>query len=135
MGRSSLVVVALLMAGCDDTDSRLDDVYHEDLKAYVALMRWCHGDRDCAKSFGFPLYALASDMNRDGHTTISDVGLWGRAIFCLPGDTLLWAMSLNEEVATFFEIGGNTYSGWVSAGISLLLWAFLRLVVFAFVET
>ena len=65
---------------------------------------------------------IARDMNCDGVFTISDVGLWLKWTFFLPGDGLLWAVMQLSEVAIFLELTPNAYSGWFPGVVSAIAW-------------
>lgn len=61
------------------------------------------------------------DMNLDGALTISDVLLWLKWLFWLPGDLAALAL-LGTPVGDFFEVVPATLHGWGSALLSLCVW-------------
>jgi hypothetical protein len=63
----------------------------------------------------------AMDMNGDGAVTVSDVGLWAKWMFGLPGDyVLILVMRQFSTVAHFLEVGPALLGGLLSWGISAL---------------
>ena len=65
---------------------------------------------------------FGKDMNCDGLFTISDVGLWAKWVFFLPGDGLLWVVMQSQGAAIFFELTPEIYSGWYSGITSGFVW-------------
>jgi hypothetical protein len=61
------------------------------------------------------------DMNLDGALTISDVLLWLRWLFWLPGDLAALAL-LGTPVGDFFEVAPSSMQGIGSALLSLCVW-------------
>ena len=68
-------------------------------------------------------YRRAMDMNIDGSVTISDVALWGKWLFWLPGDySIIAIMKWAAPIASFFELDPSNLTGVISSLISLLVW-------------
>ena len=67
---------------------------------------------------------IAIDLNCDGAFTISDVWLWLKWWFFMPGDGLLWALMQWPEASTFLELSPEDYSSWPSAAIWLILFVY-----------
>jgi hypothetical protein len=68
-------------------------------------------------------YARALDMNIDGAVTVSDVGLWFKRLFWLPGDyAIIAAMAWVPRVAQFLEIGPGSLAGLLSGVLSAIVW-------------
>lgn len=72
---------------------------------------------------------LAEDMNRDGHFTISDVGLWIKYFFYLPGDFLVGQI-VNKVpwFSQFFEINDTWCHGFLSGLFGFFVWGFCLLI-------
>lgn len=69
------------------------------------------------------IWFIAYDMNCDGVFTISDVGLWLRWAFFLPGDGLLWLLfKIWPGLATFLELTISDYGGVFSVAFSIAAW-------------
>lgn len=71
-----------------------------------------------------------ADMNFDGVTTISDVGLWIQWLYFYPGDWLLRAsMKAVPTLTRFLEISQESYGGAYSGLISAIAWIMLAMAV------
>ena len=69
------------------------------------------------------LWKFIADMNYDGYVTISDVWLWFKWLFFLPGDfALKFTIIKIEGLAIFFEISFADYGGFLSGIISFVFW-------------
>jgi hypothetical protein len=66
-------------------------------------------------------WKFVSDMNFDGAVTISDVGLWLKWLFFMPGDALMFA-AMDSPAGRFFEVTPSSYGGIWSGIVSLLTW-------------
>jgi hypothetical protein len=63
------------------------------------------------------------DMNRDGFVTISDVWLWMKWAFFIPGDFILLVIMLKTpSIAGFLEISPSMLYGWWSLFLSIFIW-------------
>ncbi len=70
-----------------------------------------------------PWSPLIADVNGDGRFTISDVGSWLVQAFFLPGDWLIWTISVYmPAVAQFLEVGDANYGGALSGFVSACAW-------------
>jgi hypothetical protein len=70
-----------------------------------------------------------ADPSGDVPGTISDLGLWLKDAFFLPGDWLIWATATYAApVAEFLEIGANDYGSVLSGFLSALAWILLVIV-------
>jgi hypothetical protein len=76
-----------------------------------------------------PWQYLVKDMNADGQFTVSDLPLWLHQGFFLPGDCIIWMLSLHTpRLARFAELSPADYGGAVAAMVSALIWFFLIVV-------
>ena len=66
-------------------------------------------------------WEFVADMNGDGAITISDVELWVRWLFFIPGDTVIWA-TIDTPLGRFFEVSMSSYGGGWSAIFSVIGW-------------
>ena len=58
------------------------------------------------------IWAFVTDMNFDGAVTISDISLWFKWLFFLPGDGLIYfIMNSAPDLARFFELSNSNYGG------------------------
>jgi hypothetical protein len=64
---------------------------------------------------------LSSDMNLDGAVTISDVLLWFKWLYFLPGD-LAALVLLGTSVGDFFEVTQGSIGGIGSGILSFCFW-------------
>lgn len=73
---------------------------------------------------------ISADMTRDGMFTISDLLKHAEYLFLIPGDGILFALSLFDPLRTFFELSPESYGGWFSWIISTWIWyvAFNRMI-------
>lgn len=69
---------------------------------------------------------IYADMNGDGVISVTDVWLWIKWFYFVPGDAIIYVVS-NTPAATFFELGPQSYGNWFSAivGAPVLLFEFL----------
>jgi hypothetical protein len=65
---------------------------------------------------------FVADMNLDGSVTITDVGLWMKWLFFMPGDALILA-SMDTAMGRFLEVTPTSYGGFGSGVVSFLVWA------------
>jgi hypothetical protein len=72
-------------------------------------------------------------MNLDGAVTISDVWLWVKWLWYLPGDFFIIWLSGNM-VGRFFEVSGEDVGGNGSFTLSMVLWLILLMLVAALLE-
>ena len=70
---------------------------------------------------------IEKDMNCDGAFTISDIGLWLKWVFFLPGDGALWLLLQRPGLANFLELSPASYSGWGTGLASGVLWLLLAM--------
>lgn len=62
----------------------------------------------------------------DGAVSISDVTLWIKWLFWLPGDYVVIAlMTWAPSVAVFLEAGPGSLTGWLSSTLSAFAWLFM----------
>ena len=67
--------------------------------------------------------ALAQDMNQDGIFSISDIVLWLKYFFFLPGDFFIGLIQpLIPELMRFLEIESSLCHGFLSAILSAVIW-------------
>jgi hypothetical protein len=64
---------------------------------------------------------VRSDMNLDGIVTISDVGLWAKWLYFLPGDMAALVL-LDTPVGDFFEISITSLEGIGSGALFFCFW-------------
>jgi hypothetical protein len=70
-----------------------------------------------------PWEMIRADMNYDGLVTISDIWLWLKWLFFLPGDSAIWlTMDRAYGLATFLEFSTTSYGGWLSGFLSVVGW-------------
>jgi hypothetical protein len=70
------------------------------------------------------------DMNGDGALTISDLLLWIKHAYFLPGDCLLWFLdSYLRPVARFLEVSTGDYGGFFSGFVSAAAWFIALLII------
>ena len=85
-----------------------------------------HGERFQSRRSAListPWSPLVADVNGDGQFTISDVGSWLAQVFFLPGDWLIWTISVYmPAVAGLLEVGDADYGGVVSGLVSACAW-------------
>ncbi len=64
---------------------------------------------------------FAWDFNTDGAITISDVGLWLKWLFFLPGDTTAYFL-VGTALGNFMELGAQSYGSVGSGVLSAFAW-------------
>ena len=70
-----------------------------------------------------PWEMIRADMNYDGLVTISDIWLWVKWLFFLPGDSAIWLVTDRaSEFAIFLELSAADYGGWLSGFLSVIGW-------------
>jgi len=75
-------------------------------------------------------WSFIADMNYSGNITISDVWLWFKWLYFLPGDGLLYFLIHKmTKIAEFFEITFDSYGGFLSGTVSLIVWVIVWLLV------
>jgi hypothetical protein len=80
-------------------------------------------------------WAFVADMNADYGVTISDVWLWIKWLYFYPGDMLMYvAMDSMPRLASFFEIGLDSYGGVASGLFSFFAWALIAATFSTIVE-
>lgn len=84
---------------------------------------------DCGRFF------FAYDMNGDGATTISDIGLLAESIWLLPAKALFSVLDSAPQSARFFEITCKTGEGWGGAIFSFFVWGMVFSFWIQLVET
>lgn len=73
-----------------------------------------------------PWEMLRADMNYDGLVTISDIWLWIKWLFFLPGDSTIWLVTDRVyRLAIFLELSAADYGGWLSGFLSVFFWVVL----------
>jgi len=65
------------------------------------------------------LWEFVADMNFDGAVTISDIWLWIKWWYTLPGDIVVVILA-QTPIARFFEISFSDVGGGISAIVSVL---------------
>ncbi|MEQ1711051.1 MAG: hypothetical protein ABL908_06575 [Hyphomicrobium sp.] len=69
-------------------------------------------------------------MNRDGLVTISDIWPAAKAAYHWPGDKLLELIAHNfHGLSTFLELSSWSCGGWLSFGISTLVWLIVLIII------
>jgi len=77
---------------------------------------------------------LVGDMNGDGYFTISDIGLWVKYFFYLPGDFLVGIIVLNyPRFSRFFEIDVSWCHDFLSGLTGFVFWGLCFLMFVWFV--
>ncbi len=66
-------------------------------------------------------FTFYADQNVDGVLTISDVWLWFKWVFFLPGDFILAALT-GSTIGNFFELSQDSLMGWGSGVFSFFVW-------------
>ena len=77
-----------------------------------------------ATQFNEAFPRLAADMNWDGAVTISDVWLWVKWFYFLPGNLLVQVIG-PTPLGTFLEIDLLSYHGVGSGIVSAIAWLFI----------
>jgi len=74
-------------------------------------------------------WQLSWDLNNDGSVNLTDIWLFLRWVFFMPGDFALLMLMLHATtVALYLGIGVNLLSGAISGAISAVVW----IIVFGF---
>lgn len=81
----------------------------------------------------YRLWAFAADMNADGAVTITDVWLWFKWLYFMPGDLLI-AMFGPTGIGRFLELTVSSFGGIGSGILSFTLWMLAWLGVFTLIE-
>jgi len=68
-------------------------------------------------------WAFAADMNADGAVTITDVWLWFKWLYFMPGDVVI-AWIGPSSLGRFLEITTSSFGDTGSGVTSLILWMF-----------
>jgi hypothetical protein len=77
-------------------------------------------------------WKFISDMNGDSITTISDVWLWVKWLYCYPGDVVVFGILEGfPSVAGFFEMDQSSYGNWFSVITSIPLWGMIFFLIFS----
>lgn len=80
-------------------------------------------------------WALRADMNWDGVVSISDVGLWLKWFYFLPGDFVYKTLMKSDVAATFFELSPASYGNEISAVMSFFGWIIFILLAAAAIDS
>jgi hypothetical protein len=65
-------------------------------------------------------WAFVADMNYSGATTISDVWLWIKWLYFLPGDFAIKMLVESSHIGPFFEMTYDNYGGLLAGTLSLV---------------
>lgn len=76
----------------------------------------------------YRLWDFMADMKSDGALTISDIWLWFKWLYFMPGDSLISNIG-PTNLGRFLEMGPHSYGGFGSGVMSLFLWLLLIHVV------
>lgn len=74
--------------------------------------------------WAYRTWAFVSDMNADGSVTISDVLLWLKWLYFMPGDCVI-AILGPTAIGRFLELTTSSYGSWGSGMVSLFLWTII----------
>ena len=67
-------------------------------------------------------WTFVVDMNYSGAITISDVWLWVKWLYFLPGDYVVKLLVESSHIGSFFEMAYDSYGGFLAGTISLITW-------------
>ncbi len=81
----------------------------------------------------YRLWSFSADMNGDGTVTISDVWLWCKWLYFMPGD-LVVAMVGPTAFGRFLELTTSSYGSAGSGFLSVILWMLVSGVVISIQE-
>lgn len=77
-----------------------------------------------------PWYPFVVDVNGDQQFTVSDVFMWLKEVFFLPGDWLIYSVATRmPETARFLELGAADYGHNLSLLVSGVFWFALFILV------
>jgi hypothetical protein len=78
--------------------------------------------------FAYRVWTFHADMNGDGHLSVTDVWLWMKWLYFMPGDAAI-AIFGPTSIGRFFELSHASFGGAGSGIFSFFMWPVILILI------